>query len=193
MPLPIIIAGALTAAATAYSAYAAGEETPRDKQMAELMEIFKKNEDWFKSTPYSKSEVEGISNEMQDRVGASADVAAGRLGSAIGESGLAGGGDMTAFWLQNLAPIIAGAEKDKVTIEQSMMKFYSNLDQNAKQNFLTAMTGMTGVASQYPDMTQQQRIAAGGAQGLNLASTGVGNLASAWKDYTYKPLNEGDA
>ena len=178
--------GALAATGTAYSAYAAGQESPRDKQMAELMEVFKQNQDWFKSMPYSKSEVEGISNKMQDQVGASADVAAGRLGSAIGEAGVAGGGDYANFFLQNLAPIIAGAEKDKVSIEKSMMDFYSNLDQNAKTNFLNAMSGMTSTAGQMQDMTPGQQHFAGGAQGMNLMATGFGNLAEAYKDYNYE-------
>jgi len=157
-------------------------DTPQEQAMAQAMDILKDYMPELKKEAYSKDEIAKIVNELKMMYRSSADVAAGKIGSAIGESGAARGGGWADYYTQSLAPVIAQGEQGAASAEQFGVETYSNINNATKQRVLQGLQLMTQNAMGQPSMTSGQKGVAGFLQSLNLLSTAGGNIAGMYKN-----------
>lgn len=174
MVIPLAIAGGLI------SGLAALGDSPKEKAMKESLGKLESNFDWLKEVPFSKEEIMGeLLPMVQQLYKGSADIAAGRIGSAIGESGVAGGQGMADYYMQNLAPVIARGQEQAAGAVGQFGQWYSTLDENSKSRFLQAiqleMTGNQGLS----DMTGFQKFIAGGLKGASIGAGMGADIAQA--------------
>jgi hypothetical protein len=186
-----ITMGAISLGGGALVGALSAQESPQQKAYQSILDYLQKNRDFFAETPYSKDEIAGVTQRLQQMAGGAADVAAGKIGAAIGEADIAGGQPFGEYYTQALAPVIAEGEQNKIGIEQSMMNFLASLDANAKQRLLQSLGLEAQVASGLDEMSSGQKFTAGLLQGTNLFATGFGNIADAYAKTQTKPITVG--
>ena len=167
-------------------------DSPQDEATKQALANLKKYMDTLQTPAYSKGEIESQGQQMQDRAGGAANIAAGAIGSSLSE-GLAAGGvpqgqPSASIYTSELAPVIAQGERDKNNIQQQTMELWANLDNTAKARLLSAL-GLEGqLAGQLPDMNDPQKFLSGFLNTSNIAATGYGNIAQLLKNLNYQPV-----
>jgi hypothetical protein len=158
----------------------ASGESPREKASKEIMEKLRKNEEYFKSTPFSKEEImDVLLPQVQKMYRGASDVVAGKLGAAMGETGSAGGQAWSDFYMQSLAPVIAQGQNLAAGAVSDFGKWYSSLDSEAKNRFMQSISLELQATQGLPDMNEFQRVVSGALAGINLGSVAAGNLGAA--------------
>ena len=163
-------------------------QSEQEKAMAEAFEMIKGQLPNAGKMAFTKEEINAFVKTMQGIYRGGANVAAGQIGSAIGESGVAKGGGFADYYTQSLAPVIAEGENKAAGAIGWGEQAYSN-NYNQAQSRVTQLLGMlTQAASGQASMTGAQKGIASGLQGANLFATGYGNLAKTYKDLNYIPI-----
>ena len=154
--------------------------SPQEEAAEQALGRLQGGYDWLKEVPFSKDEIMGeLLPIVQRMYQGAADVAAGRLGAAVGEADIAGGQPAMEYYLQTLAPVIAQGQQLSAGAVSEFGKWYSNLDAQAKNRFLQAVNlEMTG-AGQLPGMNAFQEFGIGALRGADIGSTVGGNIATA--------------
>lgn len=153
-----------------------------DKEAAtkEFVNNISKYTDFFKKAPFTKDELfNTILPQVQGTFRGGADVAAGRLGSLLGEAGLAKGGGYKDSYLNALAPVIAQGETNAANAQIDFAKLFANMDLSSKQQLLQLL-GLQGNAIQgLNDTTKGQDFFTNFLQAGQIGSTVGGNIMSA--------------
>jgi len=166
-------------------------DSPQEKALMGVGKDIDANMGWLKSTPYSKGEINTISTQMGQQLTGAADVAAGRLGSAIGEADIPGGQPYGEYYMQALAPTIASGQAGAVDIKKQMMQFFAGMDEETKKNFLSAMGIKAGVGTNLPGTTNVQEGYLSSIGGTDMFAKIFGSLAKAYRDFNYQPIGQG--
>ena len=164
----------------------ASGDSPSEEAYQQIFDMLKDYMPELKQQAYSKSEIQTIVNNLRQTYRGAADVAAGKIGSAIGESGVAKGGGFADYYTQALAPVIAQGEAGAAAADQFGVQAYSTIKDQTSQRVLQAMGLMSNTAGGLPSMTPGQKGTAGFLQTLNLLSTAGGNFASMYKNLNTK-------
>lgn len=155
-------------------------KSPQEMKAEEISQLLAENRDWLKSLPFSREEIMNqLLPTVQRLYRGAADVVAGRAGAGVGEAGLAGGQGISEYYLQTLAPIIAGGEQLAANAQTEFAQWFAQLDQQSKNRFLQAIQLELSTTGMLPDMNQFQRVITGALSGMNLGATAGGNLAMA--------------
>lgn len=171
--------GAITVGSGLLSGLFGSGESDQEKALKNVLDKLDQNQGFFKSTPFTKEELfNTILPAIQQTQRGAADVAAGRLGSAIGEaSGVAGGQGAMDYYIQNLAPVIAQGEQNAAQSYKQFTELWSQMDENAKRNFLAALQTEANVGSGLPNMSKAQKFFTNFLSGAQLGSTAYGNVS----------------
>ena len=155
----------------------------------EAVEGFRKwltdNKEAINNPAYTKEELNNITAKIQQQLQGASDIVAGRLGSAIGESGIAEGQPLAEYYTQQLAPVIAEGQMKSADIEKWATQLFAQLDENSKQRLLQLAGLDLNSVSMLPQMNNAQRSIVTGLQGMNLGSNIMGNLAQAYKNFNW--------
>lgn len=132
-------------------------------------------------TAFSKSELlQKILPIIQQTYRGGANVAAGQIGAALGESGMNQGQNFAEYYTQALAPVIAQGENLAGNANQQMVEFYGNLDNAAKQRKLSSYgLQMQGAMGMTQEPSPIEKFMASFLQGANLGATAAGNIGMA--------------
>lgn len=164
------------------SAFTGLGESPKEEKLNEILDKMYANEDFVKSMPFTKDELfNSIYPKIKQLNTGAADVAAGRLGSAIGETGanMGGGQNFVDNYIQQLAPVIAEGQFKSAEALQGLVAMYGQMDDAAKKRLLQLFGMEAQTASQLPSMTDFQAFVTNFLQGGNITSTIQGNLGTA--------------
>jgi len=164
------------------SAFTGLGESSKETELNAILDKMYANEDFIKSTPFTKDELfNSIYPKIKQLNTGAADVAAGRLGSALGESGanMGGGQNFVDNYLQQLAPVIAQGQFASAEALQGLVAMYGQMDSDAKQRLLQMFGLEVQTANQLPTMTDFSAFITNFIQGGNLGATLQGNLATA--------------
>ena len=157
-------------------------DSDKEEALKASLEKLYANEDYIKSAPFSKDEMFNTIFPMikQLNMGAS-DVAAGRLGSAVGEGGanMGGGQNFVDYYVQALAPTIAQGQFASAEALQNLVQMYGQMDNQAKTRLLQLLGYEMQGAAQLPSMTDLQAFMTNFIQGGEMTSKIQGNLAMA--------------
>jgi hypothetical protein len=171
------------------------KDSPADAATQNLLAKLERELKGLSTPSYAKGEVEGKVGEMQQTVRGAANVAATATGTALAESmgagGTPGGQPKGEIYTAALAPVIAQGERDAASVEQWGMQFWASLDDAAKQRLLAGLGLEAQVAGMQPSMTKDQKGIATFLQTLNLLTTGFGNVAQGYADFTHKNIEVG--
>jgi hypothetical protein len=149
----------------------------QEDAIKDMQKKLKENEEYFKSTPFSKDEIMNIMlPEAQKIYRGAADVVAGKAGAAVGESGLSGGQGFAEYYTQALAPIIAQGENQAAGAIGEFGQWYSTLDAQAKSRFAQVLGIEMQNNQSLPDMTEFQQLVSGAMSGANIG----GNIAGSF-------------
>lgn len=171
---------AIMLASTLLSGALGGQSSPQEEASQKIFNKLEDAEDYLKSTPFSKEEImQQLLPTVQKLYRGAADVAAGRIGAATSETGSAGGQAFKEFYTQALAPVIAQGEQAAAGSVSDFGKWFSALDESAKNRYLSAIQLELGAAQELPDMSQMQRTFTGALSGLNIGSNIGANIATA--------------
>ncbi len=154
-------------------------ESDKEKYLKDALDRIYANEDYVKSLPFTKDE---LFNQIfplikQLNIGAS-DVAAGRLGSAIGESSanVGGGQNFSDLYVQTLAPVIAEGQQLSAKALQDLVGLYASMDDASKRR-LISLLGLTMQGSEaLPSLTDFQAFITNSLQGFDIGSKILGNI-----------------
>ncbi len=147
-----------------------------DKILADLQS----NKDYLTSTPFSKDEIMSqLLPMVQKTFRGAADVAAGRIGSSIGEAGSAGGQAFGEFFTQSLAPIIAQGENLAAGATSDFAKFFAQLDSDAKNRLLQSIGLEINATQGLPNTSEFERVISGALGGLDLGANALGSFKTA--------------
>lgn len=161
-------------------------DSPQEEAYAKVFEMLKQYMPELKQEAYSKDEINTIVESLKQMYRGASDVAAGKIGSAIGESGVAKGGGFADYYTQALAPTIAQGEQGAANATEWGVNTYSDINNQTKNRVLQALNSMTGTAAGLPSMTGTQKGISGFLQSLNLFSSGAGNFANLYKSLNTK-------
>lgn len=156
-----------------------GGESEKESQLKDLLDKLYANEDYVKSLPFTKDE---LFNQIfpiikQLNMGA-ADVAAGRLGSALGEqnANVGGGQNFADLYVQSLAPVIAEGQQLSAKALQDLVQMYASMDDSAKKRLLTLLGLQVGAVNELPSMSDFQAFIVNTLQGFDIGSKVLGNI-----------------
>ena len=165
----------------------ASGDSPNEEAMKEVMDMIKQQLPNASKLAFTKDEINSLVKTMQSIYRGGANVAAGQIGSAIGESGMTPGQGFAEYYTQSLAPVIAEGENKAAGAVGWGEQAYSD-NYNAAQDRISRLLGLlTQAASGQGSMTGWQKGISGFLQTGNLLATGYGNLAKGWRDWNYKP------
>jgi hypothetical protein len=157
-------------------------DSDKEKAMKDMLGKLYANEDFVKSTPFSKDE---LFNQIfpiikQLNLGA-ADVAGSRLGAEVGESRASAGGgqNFTDYYLQALSPVMAQGQFATAEAYQGLVEFYGQMDDAAKRRLVQLLGMEVSTANQLPSTTDLQAFVTNFLQMGNSATTMMGNLGTA--------------
>jgi hypothetical protein len=162
------------------------QESAQEKSMKEAFDMIKKQLPNASKMAFSKEEINTLVKTMQSIYRGGANVAAGQIGSAIGESGATPGQGFAEYYTQSLAPVIAEGENKAAGAVGWGEQAYSDNYNQAQSRVNQLLQLLTGAASGQASQTGTQKGIASGLQGMNLFATGYGNLMKGWKDYNNK-------
>lgn len=165
------------------------EESPSEEAYNQIFEMLKDYMPELKQEAYSKDEIQGIVNNLMRTYRGAADVSAGKIGSVIGESGVAKGGGFADYYMQSLAPVIAQGEAGAANAQQFGVNAYSAIKDQTSQRVLQAMGLMSNNAQGMNTLSSGQQGIMGTLQMLNLLSSAGGNFASMYKDLNHKSIS----
>ena len=188
-PISLIAAG--TGLLSALGGLLSSGSSPQEEAMKQVYDMLKSYLPEMSKTPYSKGEIQSIVKQMQQMYRGASNVAAGQIGSAIGETGMPKGQGWGEYYTQALAPIIAEGQNRSANAEMMGVEAYSDMFNQAKSRTGNLLGTITQASSMLPQMTGGQKGMAGFLQTLNLLATGGGNFAEMWKNLNYKPLGAG--
>lgn len=179
---PLLLSGIISAGGGILSGLAGLGESEKEAGIKDMLEKLYANEDYVKSLPFSKDELFNTIFPMikQLNTGA-ADVVAGRLGSAIGESGanMGGGQNFAETYIQALAPTLGQGQFASAQALQGLVEMYGQMDNQAKTRMLQLLGMEIGANAQLPTMTDLQSFLTNFLQGADLTSGIYGNLTMA--------------
>jgi hypothetical protein len=164
------------------SAFAGLGESSKETELTTILDKMYKNEDYIKSMPFTKDELfNSIYPKIKQLNTGAADVAAGRIGSALGEAGanVGGGQNFVDNYLQQVAPVLAQGQFASAEALQGLVAMYGQMDNDAKQRLLQMFGLEAQTANQLPSMTDFQAFITNFLQGGNITSTIQGNLSMA--------------
>lgn len=169
-----------------------GGESPKDEAMKAIMEQIQAYLPELAKTPITASELAGIVQKMKGTARGAASVSAGATGKALAESlgasGTPQGQPSGEIYTAEMSPVIAQGEMQANDIDKFGLEFLNNMDAQSKSKIINALQMLMQSAGGQPDMTNTQRGIAAGLQGADLFASGIGNLASAYKDMNYKSI-----
>lgn len=164
----------------------ASSSTPQEEAYKQAMDAIKQYMPELKQEAFTKDEISKLVQDLRLMFTGASDVAAGKIGSAIGESGVAKGGGFADYYTQALAPVIAQGQQMAGQATEWGVNTYSDINNATKQRVLQGLQLMTGAAAGQPSMTPGQKGVSGFLQSLNLLSTGAGNFANLYKTLNMK-------
>jgi hypothetical protein len=174
----LLTAGLISLGSGLLSGIFGSGESEQEKAVKDILDKLEANEDFFKQTPFTKDELfQTIMPAIQQSQKGAADVAAGRLGAAVGETGnVAGGQGAFDYYLQSLAPVIAQGEQNAAGTYQNFVQMWSQMDAQAKQRFMQSLNMQSGLTSGLPNMTKGQEFITNFLSGAQIGATGTGNV-----------------
>lgn len=170
--------GAITLGSGLLSGIFGGGKSPQEEAVKKILDELDANGGYFKDTPFSKDELfNTIMPAIQKTQRGAADVAAGRLGSAVGEADVAGGAAQFDYYLQSLAPVIAQGESEAANTYKQFTQLWAGMDAQAKNRFLQSMQLKLGAAGGLSDMTEGQKFLSNFMSGANIGASAYGNVS----------------
>ena len=149
-------------------------DSPQELAMEDLLKKLESEEEYIKSTPFTKDEIMNqLLPQAQKIYRGAADILAGKAGSAVGESGVPKGQAFSEYYTQALAPIIASGEQQAGDAIGKFGMWYSNLDAQAKDRFMQHMRLQLAAASGQAGMSDPQKFFTGAMGGAS-AIAGIG-------------------
>lgn len=169
---------AAAAVAGGLNAMIPNSESARDKKIKELLGQVGSMD--VSGTSFSKNEV---MNQMLPMVQGmyrnASNVAAGGIGSAIGEVGMNKGQDFASYYTQSLAPTIAEGENKAAGAQAQFMQMWASMDEASKQRMLQKAGIMGNLASSLSNDKQQgtlEKFLTGAISGAGLGSNAMGAI-----------------
>lgn len=157
-------------------------ESDKEVALKDTLNKMYENEDYMKSMPFTKDELFNSIFPMikQLNVGA-ADVAAGRIGSALGEgqANIGGGQNFVDYYTQALAPVLSQGQFATAEAMQNLVQLYGQMDNQAKTRMLQLLGYELQGAGELPTMTDVQSFMTSFLQGGDIGATIMGNLGMA--------------
>lgn len=174
---PLTIA-AVTVGSGLLSGLFGSDESDQEKAIKSILDKLDANENFFKSTPFSKEELfQTIMPAIQKTQIGAADVAAGRLGAAVGETAnVASGQGKMDYYLQTLAPIIAQGQQNAASTYQNFMQLWNQMDAQAKNRFMESLNMQLGASNGLNNMSNTEQFFTNFLSGAQLGMTGYGNI-----------------
>lgn len=149
-------------------------QSPQQESLEALMKKLDDAEEYLKSTPFTKDEVMNqLLPQAQKIYRGAADVLAGKAGAAVGESGVAKGQAFGEYYSQALAPIIGAGEKQAGDAISRFGQWFSSMDSEAKNRFLSSVQTMMQATQGLEGMTDAQKGLIGGLEGASIGA-GIG-------------------
>ena len=192
MPLPLTAIGIGAGLLSTLGGLLSTGKSPQEKAMEEMFAMIKQYIPEMSKTPYSKEEINSLVKQMQQMYRGGANVAAGQIGSAIGESGMPKGQGWSEYYTQALAPVIAEGENKSAGAMGWGAETYGGMFDQAKGRVSSMLGTATQAGSMLPQMTGGQKGLAGFLQTLNLLASGGGNFANMYKNLNWKPVDTED-
>jgi len=180
--------GLITAGAGILGGIFSGGESPQEKEAKKVQRLIKSYLPQAGQTAFSKAEINALIKTMQSIYGGAANVAAGQIGSAIGESGITGGQGFAEYYTQALAPVIAQGQEESAKAQLQGNQLYEEDFNNAKQRVAQLLSLLAGNTQSFANQTGTQKVVSGFLSGANLGATALGNIATAYKDFNYTPI-----
>lgn len=157
-------------------------DSPQDEATKMAMEKINAALPWLQSTPYSKGEVSGLVSDYKQNIDVATNIAEGSMGATLAEgmgaAGVPKGQPQGSMYVSEIAPLEAGAVKEKAGMDKWGAEFFASMDEQTKANYMNALQVLTGGALAQPGMTGTQRGIATGLNIFDLFGKGAGNLAS---------------
>lgn len=169
--------GLVTLGAGLISGLAGLGSNPQEDAIKDLLTKLE-DADFLKDTAFSKDELfNSILPAIQQTQRGAADVAAGRLGAAVGEQDVAGGQAYFDYYIQALAPVIAQGESQAAQSYKDFTQLYANMDATKKSQFLQSMQLQGQLAGQLPGMSKTQEFLTNFMSGANTGATAYSNVS----------------
>lgn len=162
---PITTSLLVSGATGLVNAILSGGKGDQQQAIEKYLNMLENEKDNLGGLAMSRGEVMNLVSDIQELYRGGADVAAGRVGSAIGESGVAGGQGFADLHLQSTAPIIAEGEFKSADAEKWGAQFFAQLDESRKRNLTNFYSLLLNGSSQLPGTNTAQRTALGFLQG----------------------------
>ena len=146
-------------------------DSPREEKISEILDNLMKDPR-FAQLPFSKDEImKVIVPEIQRRYVGASDVAAGRIGAQIGESGQAGGQATSDLYMQALAPTIAAGQHKAADATQWGVDSFASMDNAMKERLLKtyqlSLQGASGLETMSPMQRAFSGFLSGGKIGMD--------------------------
>jgi len=164
-------------------------ESPQEKEAKIVQRLIKAYLPQAEKTAFSKAEINALIKTMQSLYGGAANVAAGQIGAALGESGITGGQGFAEYYTQALAPVIAHGQEESAKAQLYGNQLYEEDLNNTRQRVAQLLSLLVGNTQSFANQTNTQKIASGFLSGANIGATALGNIGSAYRDFNYTPID----
>lgn len=178
----MIEAGLVSLGSALLSGLAGLGGNPSQEALQKILDDIFANQDWVKELPFSKEE---LFNELlpvvQKFYTGAADIAAGRIGSAVGEGGseMGGGQAFGEYYTQALAPVIAEGQNKAGDAMQNFINMFGQMDNAAKSRYLQSIGLSANMATNLKQTSGWQDFFINFLKGGDIGSQIYGNLSFA--------------
>lgn len=180
MPIdPLLLSGIISGATGLLSGFGGLGESEQEKAMRGMLDKLYQNEDYMKSTAFTKDE---LFNEIFPIIKnlnlTASDVAGARLGAEVGESraNVGGGQNFVDYYMQALSPVLAQGQFASAEALQQLVQVYAQMDAQSKSRLLQLLGYEMQATQGLPDMTDFQSFITNFIQGGNIGATIGGNV-----------------
>ena len=180
MPIdPLLLSGIISGATGLLSGFGGLGESEQEKAMRGMLDKLYQNEDYMKSTAFTKDE---LFNEIFPIIKnlnlTASDVAGARLGAEVGESraNVGGGQNFVDYYMQALSPVLSQGQFASAEALQQLVQVYAQMDAQSKSRLLQLLGYEMQATQGLPDMTEFQSFITNFIQGGNIGATIGGNI-----------------
>ena len=157
-------------------------DSPQDEATKMAMEKITAALPWLQSTPYSKGEVSNLVSDYKGNIDTATNIAEGSIGATLAEgmgaAGVPKGQPQGSMYVSEIAPLEAGAVREKAGMDKWGAEFFAGMDAQTKQNYINSLNVLMGGATSQPAMTSTQKGIATGLNIFDIFGKGAGNLAN---------------
>ena len=130
----------------------------------------------IKNAGYSMTQLQSMIPQIQKYFTGASDVAAGKIGAAIGESGTPQGQPFAEYYTQSLAPVIAQGQEMAGQTQEDMTKFIQSNEMSKISAMLQAYNMAGGALGGLSKTNPTQGGLLGFLQGTNIGASAIGNI-----------------